>query len=92
MLSHIISNKISSGKKNYKYFIGYIDDDYKIKPFSIVLSKMSAYKKRYDGETKWKYFLIEVDVLLKNMVIFGIKSAMVLKTNLIANPSAIKDF
>ena len=25
----LISNKISSGEKNYKYFIGYIDWDYK---------------------------------------------------------------
>ena len=27
----LISNKISSGEKNYKFFIGYMDDDYEIK-------------------------------------------------------------
>ena len=41
--------------------IGYKDDGYKIKPFSIILPKMSVCIKRYDGETKWMYFLIEDD-------------------------------
>ena len=27
----LIWNKISSGEKNYKYFIGYLSDDYKIR-------------------------------------------------------------
>ena len=47
----LISNKISSDEKSYKYFIGYMDDDYKlykIKPFSITLSKSNAYVKYYD--------------------------------------------
>ena len=35
----LASNKISSGKKNYKYFIGYLHDDYKIKPLHIMLPK-----------------------------------------------------
>ena len=39
-------------------------DDYKVKPFSIVLPKISAYVKSYDDETKWMYFLIEDDRLL----------------------------
>ena len=38
------------------------------------------------------YFFIEYDDLLKNIMIFGIKSSTVLNTNLIANPSTIKDF
>ena len=33
-----LSNKISSSKKNFKYFIGCIDDGFKTKPFSIILS------------------------------------------------------
>ena len=45
LLSH---KKKFSGEKSYKYFIGYIDD-YKMKPFSIILSKTSAYIKSYDG-------------------------------------------
>ena len=52
----LISKKISSGEKDYKYFIGYVDDDYKIKPVHTMLSKTSAYVKSCDGETKWMYF------------------------------------
>ena len=32
IINILISNKISSSMKNYKYFIGYIDDNLKIKP------------------------------------------------------------
>ena len=52
----LISKEISSGEKDYKYFIGYVDDDYKIKPVHTMLSKTSAYVKSCDGETKWMYF------------------------------------
>ena len=61
----LVSNKISSGEKNYIYFIGYFYGDYKIKPLYITLAKMSAYVKSYDGQTKWMYFLIEDDDLLE---------------------------
>lgn len=47
----LISNKISSGNKNYKYFIAYLEDDYKIKLLHIMLPKPSAYIKTNDGET-----------------------------------------
>ena len=47
----LISNKISSGNKNYKYFIAYLDDDYKIKLLHIMLPKPSAYIKTNDDET-----------------------------------------
>ena len=40
---------ISSGVKNYKYFMGYLYNDFKIKPLHIILPKMSTYVKRYDG-------------------------------------------
>ena len=53
-----ISDKVTSGEKNYKYFICYMDDDCKTKPFSIILPKMSTYVKSYDGKTKWMHFLI----------------------------------
>ena len=49
----LTSNKISFVEKNYESFISYIYDDYKIKLFSVILSKTSAYVKRYDFETKW---------------------------------------
>ena len=51
-------------KKNYKYFICYLYDDYKVKPLHIMLPKTREYVKNYDGQTKWKYFLIEDDDLL----------------------------
>ena len=61
----LVSNKISSGKKNYKFFIGYLHDDDKVKSLHIMLPKTSAYVKSYDGQTKWKYFLIEDNNLLE---------------------------
>ena len=53
-----------------------MDDDHKIKSFSIILQKRSQFIKSYDGESKWIYFLIKVDELLKNTVIFLIESVM----------------
>ena len=61
----LVSNKISFGEKSCKYFIGDLYNDLKVKPLNIMLSKTSAYVKRYDGQTKWIYFLIEDDDLLK---------------------------
>ena len=63
--NNVISNKTFFGDKNYKFFVGYIDDAYKIKPFSVILAKTRGYVKRYDDETKWMYFLIEDEELLK---------------------------
>ena len=45
----LVSNKISFGGKNYKYFIGYLYNDNKVKPLHIMLPKTSAYVKSYDG-------------------------------------------
>ena len=55
----LVSNKISFGRKNYKYFSGYLYNGNKVKPLNIMLPKTSAYIKSYDGQTKWLYFLIE---------------------------------
>ena len=63
----LVSNKISFGKINYKYFIGYLYNNDKVKPLNIMLPKTSAYVKSYDGQTKWIYFLIEGDELLKKI-------------------------
>ena len=57
---------VSSGRKNYKYLIGYKDDDYKIELLRIMLPKASTYVKSYDGETKWINFFIKDDNLLKS--------------------------
>ena len=61
----LICNKISSNEKNFKYFIGYRDDDYKIKALLIILPNTGAHIKAYDGKAKSMYFLIEGDELLK---------------------------
>ena len=53
-----VSN-ISSNEKNYKYF------NHKVKPLQIMLPKISTYLKRYDGQTKCIYFLIENDGLFE---------------------------
>ena len=49
----LVSNKISFGEKNYKYFIGYLYDSDKVKPLHIMLPKTSAYVKSYEGQIKW---------------------------------------
>ena len=50
-------------KKNFRYFIGYLCRDYKIKPLHLMLPKTRTYVKSYDGQTKWMYFLIKDDGL-----------------------------
>ena len=45
--------------------IGYLYNDNKVKLLHIMLPKTSAYLKRFDGQTKWLYFLIEDDDLLE---------------------------
>ena len=52
---------VSSSEKNYKCFIGYLYDEYKIMPLHTMLPKTRAYVKSYDGHIKWMYFLTEVD-------------------------------
>ena len=81
---------VSSGKKNYKYFIGSKDDDPKIKPLRIVLLKTSAYVKSYAGKTKWIYFFIEDDELLQRFNIIWNLVRNNIKKNLIENPSTRK--
>ena len=61
----LLSNKIFFDEKNYKYFIGYLYNDDKVKSLHIMVPKTSAYVKRFDRQTKWMYFLIENDDLLK---------------------------
>ena len=61
----LVPNKISFGEKSYKYFIGCLYNDDKVKPLNIMLPKTSAYVKSYDRQTKWMYFLIKDDELLE---------------------------
>ena len=39
----------SSGEKSYKYFIDNLYDGYKVKPLHIMLLKLSAHVKCYNG-------------------------------------------
>ena len=57
---------------------------------SVYFFQKRAYVKIYNGETKWMYLFYTDYYLLKIMVIFERKSAIVLKNNLIANPSKMK--
>ena len=57
-----------------------------------MLPRMSMYVKSYDDQIKWMYFLIEDDDLLEKYNTFLIKSALILKKNLIANLSTIRIF
>ena len=61
----LISNKTPVSKRNYEYFIDYMDDDYKIKP---CFQNKRVHIKSYDGETKWMHFSIEDNELLKNIM------------------------
>ena len=49
----LVSNNISFGEKKYKYSIGYLHNDHKVKPLLIMVPKTRAYVKSYDGQIKW---------------------------------------
>ena len=56
----LVSNEISFGEKNYKYFPGYLHNDHKVKPLNIMLPKANVYIKSYNGQTKWMYFWLKM--------------------------------
>ena len=58
----VVSNKVSFDKQGFKYLIGCRDD--KIRILSILIPKMSAYRRDFD-ETKHMSFLIKDDELLE---------------------------
>lgn len=60
----ITSKKFCFGKMGFKYFIGYIDKDKKVKPFFIMLPKISGYTKRFD-ESKNMFPLVKDGELLE---------------------------
>ena len=41
----LVFKKISPGEKIWKYFLGYLYDDYRVKPLHTMLPKMSIYEK-----------------------------------------------
>ena len=66
-----VSSMVSSGKKNYKYFIGSKDDDPKIKPLRIVLLKTSAYVKVMLGKLNGYISLSKMMSYCKDLTLFG---------------------
>ena len=86
----LVSNKISFGEKNYKYFIGYLHNGNKVKPLTVMLPKTSAYVKSYDKQTKEMYFLIEDNDLLEKYNTIWDKVSADVKKNLIVSQSIIK--
>ena len=60
----LVSSKISSPEKNYKYFFGYLKNDHKVKSLNIMLPITIVYLKSYDRQTKTMYFLIKNNDLL----------------------------
>ena len=64
----LVSNKICFGEKTINILlviciISYVYNNDKVKSLRIMLPKTSAYRKSYDGQTKWMCFLIEDDDL-----------------------------
>ena len=88
----LVSKKISFGEKSYKYIIGYLHNDEKIKPLHIKLSKTSAYAKGNDGQTEWINFLIEDNELLKSYSTIWDKVTTDIKKELDSKPVYSKEF
>ena len=50
-------------KKTINTYIGYLNNDDKVKPLHIMLPKTCIYLKGYDGQIKWMYFLNNKNLL-----------------------------
>ena len=70
----------------YKYFIGYLCNDYKGTLLHITLPKTSAYVKSYDKQTKWMYFLIEDDELSEKYSTIWDKVSVDIKKESVSEP------
>ena len=67
-------------------------NDHKVNSLQIMLPKISTYVKRYDGQTKWMYFLTENDDLLKKYNTIWDKVSTDIKKNLMVKVSITKNF
>lgn len=47
------SSRVSSSKKNYEHFVGYVDDHFKIEPSLIIQPKTNTYVKGFICKPKW---------------------------------------
>ena len=60
----VVSNKLTFGKQDFKYFIG-CKDDKEIRSLCIFFPEMSMYK-IYSDKTKYMHFMIEDENFLIN--------------------------
>ena len=67
-------------------------NDHKVNSLQIMLPKISTYVKRYDGQTKWMYFLTQNDDLLKKYNTIWDKVSADIKKNLMVKVSITKNF
>ena len=88
----LVSNKISFGEKNYKYFIGYLYNDNKDRPLHITLPETSANVRSYDRQTKWLYFFIEDDDLFEKYNTIWDKVSANIKKDFDSEPAYNKNF
>ena len=88
-----MSNNIFSDEKSCKHVTGYLYDGYKIKPPCMMRTqKVRSYVKSCENQTKWMYFLIEGDDLLKKYNKIWDKVSADIKKNLIMNMPIVKRF
>ena len=85
----VVSNRVTFGKKEFKYFIVYKDAK-KTRPLCIFLPKKSAYRKGFD-ETKCVSFLIRDNELLEKYKEVQKKLKISSKKNLIVNQHIMKN-
>ena len=88
----LVSNKISFGEKYYKYFICYFCNSNKVKPLNIILAKTSTYVKSCDSQTKWIYFFIEDNDLLKKYSTIWYYKKEFLKTKIKSHGDEVTNF
>ena len=67
-------------------------NDHKVKPLHIMLLKTSTHSKSYDGQTKWMYFLIKDDDLLKKYNTIWDKVSADIKKEFNSQPVYNKEF
>ena len=75
----LISYMVSPDEKSYKEFIGFKDDDYKIKPLRIMPPKTRVYVKIMMMKVSGWVFWLKMMICWKNRMIFGKKPAVIFK-------------
>ena len=86
----VASNKFSFGKQDYKYFIGYKDNQ-KIRPLCIFFPEMSAYRMDFD-ETECMSFLIKDKEFLEKYNQIQEKPSNVIKKEFNSEPVYNKNY